>query len=128
MSPEEYEHLALGEAGRGWELVNGRLREKPSMSIAHEFMSYDLAVFLTNHLPRDRYRVHHDSAKLKRADRSYYIPDVAVTSPSGADLLRADPHALNLHVDPVLLVVEVRSPSTGDYDLETKIRAYQDRG
>jgi Uma2 family endonuclease len=128
MSPEEYERFALGDMGRGWELVDGRLREKPPTSIGHDYRSFDLAVFLTNHLPRDRYRVHHDSAKLERADRSYFIPDVAVTSPSGEIRLQTDPHDLNLHTDPALLVVEVWSPSTGDYDLETKIRAYQERG
>ena len=38
-----------------------------------------------------------------------------------------DPHALDVFAEPLPLVVEIWSPSTGSYDLETKIRGYQKR-
>jgi Uma2 family endonuclease len=39
-----------------------------------------------------------------------------------------DPHAIDAYADPLPLVVEVWSPSTGGYDLGTKLRGYQGRG
>ena len=128
LSPEEYEELILGETDRTWELVRGRLREKPAMSMAHGDAALDLAFLLRGQLDRRDFRVSHNHARLKRVDRSYLVPDVVVLRVADLAGDRADPRTVDAHAAPALLVVEVWSPSTGDYDLEEKLRGYQERG
>ena len=42
--------------------------------------------------------------------------------------LRAHPHVLDAYPDPLPLVIEVWSPSTGSYDMKVKLADYQQRG
>jgi Uma2 family endonuclease len=42
--------------------------------------------------------------------------------------LLEQPRALDAYAEPLPLVVEIWSPSTGDYDIAGKIPAYQQRG
>jgi Uma2 family endonuclease len=53
---------------------------------------------------------------------------VVVIPKSYIDPHRGDPRAFNAYADPLPLVVEVWSPSTGDYDVKTKLNLYQQRG
>ena len=39
-----------------------------------------------------------------------------------------DPQAFNAFAEPLPLVVEVWSPSTGNYDIATKLQGYRERG
>jgi Uma2 family endonuclease len=128
LSPEEYEHLILGETDRTWELVRGRLREKPTMSRKHETASFELAFSLRSQLDPRVLRVAHNGLRLKRVDRSYYVPDVVVIRVADMVGDPTSPRTVDAHAAPGLLVVEVWSPSTGDYDIEEKLRGYQERG
>ena len=129
LSPEEYEAFVLAETDdRTWELVRGRLQEKPGMTEGHDNSSFELAVSLRNQVDPRLYRVSNNAAKLKRVDRSYFVPDVVVLPITGGPGQPANPRAFNAYSTPALLVVEVWSPSTGDYDVEEKLRAYQERG
>ena len=60
-------------------------------------------------------------------DANYYIPDLVVI-PTGYDPPPADNrNRLTPTDEPMTLVVEIWSPSTGGYDLNTKVPAYQAR-
>lgn len=128
VSAEEYERIALADPDRKWEWERGLLREKPAMSYGHFTAAFELGVSLRNQLPRDRFHVNVNGPRLKRVDVSYYVPDVIVISTANTAEFRGDPRLLEAYAAPALLVVEVWSPSTGDYDLQTKLLAYQERG
>lgn len=128
MTPEAYEDLILGETDRTWELVRGRLREKPAMPVGHGDAGLELAFLLRGQLDRQAYRVSHNHARLKRVDRSYFVPDVVVIRVGDMVGDPESPRTVDAHAAPALLVVEVWSPSTGDYDVEEKLRGYQERG
>lgn len=128
VSEAEYRRLALLEGNGLLELHDGRLREKPPMSRAHGDVTMDLMIALAGQLDRGEYRVRAQHARLPRTARNYYIPDVAVVPAGPTMAARNDPSALDAYADPVPLVVEVWSPSTGDYDIEQKLPAYKARG
>ena len=125
MTPEAYERLALAEPGVPWELHQGRLREKPAMSIGHNRTTMNLTRQLHLQLDPERFEVRANLGRARRGETTYYIPDVSVIpkAPSGARL-----DALEVFTDPLPLVVEVWSPSTGNYDVDTKVPEYRARG
>ena len=124
VSAAEYERIALAEPSRRWELHDGVLREKPPMSIGHDWTQSELVYRLRSQLDPTAYWVQF-AAKTKRDDRHYYIPDVCVVPLSYAG---PDRTKLNAYTDPLPLVVEVWSPSTGDYDVDDKLPEYRRRG
>ena len=127
VSAAEYERIALAEPDRRWELHAGRLVEKPPMSMGHDLAQLELVRQLLQQLDPAAYNVKF-AARLRRSDGHYYIPDVCVTPIS---LIEADParrRILNLYEAPLPLVIEVWSPSTGDYDIDDKLPEYQRRG
>ena len=66
---------------------------------------------------------------VRRSSESYYIPDVYVVPLEVVrEGRRLKPKALEVYEAPVPLVVEVWSPSTGAYDVESKLPEYQRRG
>jgi Uma2 family endonuclease len=65
---------------------------------------------------------------MRVSSETYYIPDVAVIPTAMVRPLRRNPRGLGAYGEPVPLVVEVWSPSTGSYDMRAKIPDYQERG
>jgi Uma2 family endonuclease len=92
-----------------------------------DFMA-EIGVSLANQLDRRRYRLRFNHAKARINPRNYFIPDVAVipTASFGPDW--ADPRTPDAYADPLPLVVEIWSPTTGDYDVATKLQGYKERG
>src|SRR5688572_20155871 len=109
MSPEEYEQLILSEPDEVWELVCGRLREKPAMSMQHGDAAGELFFHLRGQLDPRIYRVSVNHARLQRVDGSYFVPDIVVMRV--ADLVgdRSSPGTVDALGAPALLVVEVWS-------------------
>lgn len=128
LSAEQYEHLILSDPDETWELVDGRLREKPTMTIGHEDAALELVFTLMSKLDRREYRVGHNGSRTKRAEHSYFVPDVVVFRVADIAAAVANPRAVDAHAVPAVLVVEVWSPSTGDYDIAGKLPEYRDRG
>jgi Uma2 family endonuclease len=126
ISEREYRELALNDPDRNWELWDGALVEKPSMSIKHNDVAFYLGLALANQLDRSVYRVNVNGDRARLSPRSYYIPDVVVIPVAYQQAI--DPRSLGVYADPLPLVVEVWSPTTGDYDIAAKIPAYQARG
>jgi Uma2 family endonuclease len=128
ISEREYRELALNEPDRLWELWDGVPREKPSMSMKHEDVSSYLGAMLINQLDHREYRVNINGGRTRRSERSYYIPDVAVIPTVLKAPYKDDPRAFNAFAEPLPLVVEVWSRTTGQYDFATKLQGYRERG
>ena len=128
MSEETYRQFALGDPQGQWELHHGQLREKPGMSVEHGAVMMHLAALLYNQLDQLEYRVRAGHARLRRSAHTYYVPDVAVIPTALEQALRQRPGSLDAYADPLPLVVEIWSPSTGDYDVNEKLADYKARG
>ncbi|MBA3450056.1 MAG: Uma2 family endonuclease [Chloroflexia bacterium] len=126
LSEQAYRELALNEEDRFWELWDGVPVEKPWMSIEHNAVALYLGVALANQLDRRLYRITVNGDRARPSPRNSYIPDVIAISAAYQDPL--DRRALGIYTDPLPLVVEVWSPTTGDYDIEAKLPVYRTRG
>jgi Uma2 family endonuclease len=127
MSEAEYEEFVFAHPDSQWELVDGVLREKPGMTWEHQDIVMHLGSLLSNQLDRKEYRVFAESRVRRRTD-TIFIPDLFVVPTAYGDEFRGRPGVLAIFSGPLPLVVEVWSASTGDYDVDTKIPAYQQRG
>jgi Uma2 family endonuclease len=128
VSEEAYRRFALGDPGGRWELVHGQLREKPGMIVQDGDVMDFLALLLHEQLDRGEYRLRTQRARLRRSANTYYVPDIAVIPTETVQALLEHPNSLDAYPDPLPLVVEIWSPSTGDYDVNEKIPDYQRRG
>ena len=127
-SGEAYERLALAEPDRKWELRDGVLREKPGMTAAHNRLEMELGFMLMSQLDRSAYHVRIDSGRVRRPQVTYFIPDVFVVPTALVAPLLNLQDVLEVYDQPLPLVVEVWSRSTGEYDVEEKLAVYQQRG
>jgi Uma2 family endonuclease len=127
VSEQTYLELALEDPGQ-WELHCGHLRRKPGMTAEHNEVAFELGLRLGNQLDRSRYHVRVSMGHVRRSSESYYIPDVFVIPTEQFEALRGRPNTLETYSAPLPLVIEVWSPSTGDYDVDSKLPEYQARG
>lgn len=119
-----YERVALADSDALWEMVCGRLQEKPPMTQAHNSLASRLVTQLVTQLDEDAYEVRMNAPALRVREGTYRIPDVAVVPQQGL----TPGTGLETYDAPLLLVAEVWSPSTGGADSERKIPEYMDRG
>lgn len=127
-SGEAYERLALAEPDRKWELRDGVLREKPGMTAAHNWLEVQLGYMLMSQLDWSVFQVRVDAGRVRRPEATYFIPDVFVVPTAYVIPLMDQQDVLEVYDQPLPLVVEVWSRSTGDYDVAEKIAVYQQRG
>jgi Uma2 family endonuclease len=128
ISEETYRQFALGDPQGQWELYRGQLREKPGMSVEHGSVMMLLVEWLLNQLDRNEYLVRAHHARVRRSADTYYIPDIAVIPTPVVQALLDQPGSLDAYPEPLPLVVEIWSPSTGRYDIYEKLPDYQQRG
>jgi Uma2 family endonuclease len=128
MTEQEYLEFAQSDPGGRWELVRGQLREKLGMSAKHGDVIDELATLLRYRLDRGEYRIRTHQARLRISPDSYFVPDIAILPAAAVRAKLADPRSLDAYNEPLPLVVEVWSPSTGGFDLQVKIPDYQRRG
>ncbi|MER3438041.1 MAG: hypothetical protein C4346_10895, partial [Chloroflexota bacterium] len=107
--------FAQPNIGDRLEVHRGILREKPSMSFDHADLMTYLGLQLASQLDRRSFSVHINHGRLRHGERTYYIPDIIVIPSELASPLRGKPDALEIYDAPLPLVVEIWSPSTGDY-------------
>jgi Uma2 family endonuclease len=128
ISEATYEQVALEDPEGQWELVCGRLRSKPGMTTEHAHVIRDLDRSLWLQLDANAHIVSAGTARLRISTGTYYIPDLCIIPREyERQKLREMPGRLEVYDEPMPLVVEVWSPSTGDYDVEEKLREYQRR-
>jgi Uma2 family endonuclease len=127
ISEQTFKQVALEDPEGHWELHCGQLRQKPGMTARHNEVTTQLLLQLGTQLRRHDFRLRSNAGHVQRTTASYYLPDVFVVP---ANLVQAQIESLDLEVydSPLPLVVEIWSPSTGGYDLRTKLREYQLRG
>jgi Uma2 family endonuclease len=125
VSEATYERVALEDPEGLWELACGRLRRKPDMTTEHNQVTRLLAALLTIQLGVTEFIVSMNTARLRISTGSFYVPDVCVIPMAMVRGLRERPGTFEVYDDPVALVVEVWPPSTGEYDVEEKLREYQ---
>jgi Uma2 family endonuclease len=129
VSEELYKQIALEDIHGHWELHSGRLVRKPGMTARHAEALERLHRRLILQLPESDYAVRADAGRLRRPEGSYYEPDVTVVPRDYVrDLIEHHPTELEVYWRPVPFVAEVWSPSTGTYDMNTKIPGYKERG
>ena len=127
-SGEAYERLALAEPDRKWELRDGVLREKPGMTAGHNWLEAQLGYKLMSQLDWSVFQVRVDAGRVRRPEATYFIPDVFVVPTAYVIPLMDQQDVLEVYDQPLPLVVEVWSRSTGEYDIEEKLAVYQQRG
>ncbi len=129
VSAKTYEQVALEDVEGHWELVCGRLRQKPGMTFAHNSVVRALAGELIARLDPREYQVDAGTTRVRLPSGSYYIPDLTVIPVALARQgLQEQAGRLEVYEAPLPLIVEVWPPSTGDYDVEIKLQEYQRRG
>ena len=128
VSERTYLQLALEDPEGHWELYCGFLRRKPGMSVEHNFLTTELFIRLTQQLDRSEFDVRSNVGHVRISPQNYYIPDVYVIPMELVRPRRHRPDVVEAYDTPLPLVVEIWSPSTGDYDVDTKLLEYQRRG
>jgi len=128
ISEQEYRELALTDTDHLWELWDAVPREKPLMSMKHDGVSFFLGYLLQSQLDRQEYWVNVNGGKTRLSPRNYSIPDVVVIPTAYIRPFEDDPRSLNAFAQPLPLVVEVWSRTTGAYDFATKLQGYRERG
>lgn len=123
-----YLELVLADPDGKWELRDGELRSKPPMTWEHDRMAWRVGYRLQEQLPFDLYEVRVDAGRARRSATNYYIPDVMVIPMEMARRLFDRPGMVEAYPEPLPLVVEVWSASTGDYDARDKLPEYRRRG
>jgi len=128
VSEKTYQLVALEDPSGGWELYCGELRRKPGMTMKHNDIQMHLGGILAALLDRRQYRLRIDNSRTSLAGGSYFVPDLFVVPTPLALAKRGQPDTLETYADPLPLVVEVWSRSTGEYDVDSKLPAYRARG
>ncbi len=127
MTVDEYQRLVFSDPDRKWELFDGHLREKPGMSWEHLDIVMELGHLLRSQLDRREFRVFAEG-RVRRPSATVFMPDILVVPTSFGRVFRGRPGTLAIFPDPLPLVVEVWSASTGDYDVDAKLPVYKQRG
>jgi len=126
VSEATYERVALEDPEGQWELRCGRLRSKAGMTTEHNYAMRELGRSLQRQVDPGIQTVSVNASRLRISTGTYYIPDVCVVPREFEQRkLRELPSRLEIYEEPMPLVVEVWSPSTGEYDVEEKLREYQ---
>jgi Uma2 family endonuclease len=128
VSEQTFRQVALEDPSGHWELHCGKLRQKPAMTAAHNNVGDNLVFQLNLQLDRNHFRARQNSGHVRTSIDRYYIPDVSVI-PVALLRLKLPLHdELEVYEEPLPLVVEVWSRSTGGYDVAAKLPEYQRRG
>src|SRR5215207_1991324 len=126
ISKEAYQRFVLSGVEGSWKLHDGRLVEKPGRTFRHGQIPMLLGHLLLSQLDHAQFQV---VAELcgRRSSATVFVPDLVVVPTSYSEEIRNRP-VLAIFSDPLPLVVEVWSPSTGDFDVDAKVPVYQQRG
>ena len=122
------QRIMLEDPEGPWEIYDGELREKPPMSFRHNNAMTYLGRQLLLQLDPAEFLVRINSGHVRRTEKNYFIPDIFVFPVAYVGPDRDRPDVLEIYDQPLPLVVEVWSPSTGRYDVDTKFAVYRQRG
>ncbi len=98
------------------------------MTTQHGYIIEALDFSLKRQLDRREFAVRSDPVRLRAPSGSNHIPDLCVVSRATARRVLAQrSRRLEVYSEPLPLVVEVWSQSTGDYDVTEKLEEYKRR-
>ena len=126
-SLETYLRLALEEPENKWELVKGRVRQKPPGTRAYNECCFELACSIHAQLSERDYDVRCDQGRLCFAG-DYLIPGAFVVRAEDTVKFEGLDESLEAYTEPMPFVAEVFPGSTDDYDTIAKVTSYQARG
>jgi len=98
------------------------------MSAGHGRLISRLDHLLQRQLDWDADEVRVNHGRLRGGEQTACIPDLVGVPAAMSRALLDDPRALDRYAEPLPLVVEVWSPSTGGYDVDEKPPEYRRRG
>jgi Uma2 family endonuclease len=98
------------------------------MTYLHNHAGFRLTLQLGQQLDLHQFDVRTNAGHVRRSPENYFIPDVFVFPLALAESFRERRDVLEWYDAPLPLVVEIWSPSTGEYDVETKLAEYKQRG
>ncbi len=124
---DEYRQEVFSDPGRMWELFDGQLREKPGKSWEHLDSVTLLGHLLLRQLDRREYRVFAEG-RIRRPAATVFIPDSLVVPAAVGQAFRGRPGTRAIFPDPLPLIVEVWSASTGNFAVDAKLPVYKQRG
>jgi Uma2 family endonuclease len=127
VSEQQYLQLVMDDPDSRWELIDGEPVCRPAMTSKHEDVTAYLGVYLAQQLDRREYRVRIAGSRVRYSGSNYFVPDVFVT-PTSLVLPQEDVIVPEVFREPLPLIVEVWSPSTGRRDLELKLQRYREQG
>ncbi|MFN8590504.1 MAG: Uma2 family endonuclease [Thermomicrobiales bacterium] len=127
ISETEYERFILSTPRGTWELHDGMLIEKPAMSPGHRAIVSRLAQQLLAQLDLAEYAVRVNDGRIRGPAGTVLIPDLLVV-PAGSGELADSPSGSPIIAAPLPLVVEVWSPASDGYDVDSKLPVYHQRG
>jgi Uma2 family endonuclease len=104
------------------------LREKPGVTWEHGSVISELGFLLRSQLDRGRFRVVINDWRVRQMPGTIFVPDLLVVPTDYGAEFRGRPGLLAIFSQPLPLVVEVWSASTGNYDVDAKVPVYQLRG
>jgi Uma2 family endonuclease len=128
VSERTFEQVVREDREHRWELHCGRLVPKPALPFDHNRLGNRLAWLLMNQLDLTVFDVRSNAGHVSYDAEHYYVPDVCVILLTLVEGLRGRPDRLEMYEEPLPLVVEIWSPSTGGYDVDKKLPAYRQRG
>jgi Uma2 family endonuclease len=126
MTEAVYREFVLSGVDGARELHDGQLVEKPGMSWKHGSTVTRLISMFHQQLDPAEFEVFTE-LRIRRPAATIFLPDLMVVPTSYGEAIRDLP-VLAVFSDPLPLVVEVWSPSTGNYDVDAKLPVYKQRG
>jgi Uma2 family endonuclease len=123
----DFERFVRDHPGKTWELHRGQAREKPPMVLGHELAQYGLFYQLVAQLNPDEYEVRAGAGRVA-SSTSFYVPDLFILPRAHLAALAGQEQSFHSYREPLPLVVEIWSPSTGTYDIDKKLPEYTARG
>ena len=128
LNESEYEQFVWAHPDSWWELLHGRLREKPGSTWEKGCLAAWLAYLLHDRLDHRQFRVSINLWRVSLPNPTIFIPDLVVVPTAYGRDFAGRPDKLAIFSDPVPLVVEFWSIVSPDYDTATKLPVYQQRG
>jgi Uma2 family endonuclease len=128
VSEAAYRQLAMRHDYALVELYRGQLRENPAMSVGHGNVMGRVLRQLFAQSDDSDYLIRVQHARLRVSSDTCFIPDIAIAPRAMTEFLRQQLPSLDAYGEPLPLVIEIWSPSTGTYDVTEKLAAYQQRG
>ena len=129
-SEQEYLQLIRDDPDGQWELHCGVLWSKSKEPVTWKDSDTfgELGHMLRSQLDREQFVVRWNAGRARRSATQYYIPDLMVVPRELAARLFPIGDETEIYPEPLPLVVEVWSPSTGRVDVVDKLPEYQRRG